>query len=284
MAILLAGLIAAILPTGYFNWETTLADHQGTASRPASNARCFFSQTSIQAAWNIQPHDDEEITAVPAPPRRSVYMNVDDIGDIPRSRHGRSTPQSTTAYESSILSILLLTFSFFSRSVKMFRTLSNIAKTTVRQRVAYWAASCLIATAASCRPSGTALLRCKLLAIVRPVDLMITLYLVVKLYLDLLLSEMADVSTTPCRIGVSLSESPGAFDISLLTRIMCSFSGSFCHPSGAQLVFFWRETLRMFSGRKTSGASARCFLSASCWAQLRQFHWHFSPQSGDRRR
>ncbi|KAF4908008.1 hypothetical protein CGCVW01_v012380 [Colletotrichum viniferum] len=167
MFILLAGLIAAIVPTGYFNWDESVAHSEGTASKATSNARCFFSHTTIQALWNEPWYTSE-----------------------------KGSPWATTAYESSVLSIILLTFSFFSRSVKMFRTLSELAKDTIRHRVGLWAASRLTATATGCRRFGSTPIRRKLLEVFRPLDVMIGLYLVVKLYLDVLTSEMADVSTT----------------------------------------------------------------------------------------
>lgn len=185
MVILLAGLITAIVPTGYLNWGYQFPGwYEGTASVPASNARCFFSRTSIQSAWdsrlceNMKSHDGH-------PCNEKVFYG----GTKP-------TPLATTAYESSVISILILTFSFTSRSVKMSRKLSDIAKDTIRQRLGDWASYCLMATARFYPHFGTTTWRRKLLAIFRPLDLMIALYLVGKLYLDMFSSEMADISTT----------------------------------------------------------------------------------------
>lgn len=199
MVILLAGLITAIVPTGYFNWGDSgyTIWSQGTASVPASNARCFFSQRQIQAAWKSRLCKENE----------SSYNDADDGYPCNDDQESSGAPLATTAYESSILSILLLTLSFSSRSVKMFRILSEIAKDTIRQKVGCWAVSCLSATVRGYRHFGTTAWRRRLLAIFRPLDLMIALYLVVKLYLDMFLSELADVSTT-CNIPTHSEELP----------------------------------------------------------------------------
>ncbi|KAF4843471.1 hypothetical protein CGCSCA4_v007843 [Colletotrichum siamense] len=191
MVILLAGLITAIVPTGYFNWGDP-GEHnvvnQGTASVPASNARCFFTQRSIQAAWESRLCKENESPEVDYPDGYPCNSKQNYYGK-------EKTPQATIAYESSIISILLLTLSFSSRSVKMFRILSEIARHTVRHKVGYWASLCLIATAKRYPDLRNTAWRRKFLAVFRPLDLMITFYLVVKLYLDMFLSEMADVST-----------------------------------------------------------------------------------------
>ncbi|KAK1995572.1 hypothetical protein LX36DRAFT_725136 [Colletotrichum falcatum] len=180
MLVLLAGLVTAIFPTGYFNWRSYF---QGTAGLPASNARCFFSPDFVQSAW-----DGRICTGISQTIADGYRCNRKQDFD-----GSELTPLRTSAYESSVVSIVILTLSFTSRSIKMFRTSSEIAKGTIRQKLGHWASSCLTATAAGYRHFGTTASRRKLLTVLRPLDLMIALYLVVKLYLDVLLSEMADV-------------------------------------------------------------------------------------------
>ncbi|KAF5489300.1 Oxidoreductase andH [Colletotrichum siamense] len=181
MIILLVGLIIAIWPTGYFNWDARLVETQGTASVPTSNARCFFSQKSIQSAW-----EGRLCGQIGGSDKYHCNFKEDEYGR-------ELKPSATTAYDSSILSIVLLIFSFFTRSVKMFRALSKMTKKTIRQKLGHWAASCLTATARRYPHFGTTALRRKLLSVFRPLDVMVALYLVVKLYLDVLLSEMSDI-------------------------------------------------------------------------------------------
>ncbi|KAF4822049.1 hypothetical protein CGCSCA5_v002589 [Colletotrichum siamense] len=182
MVVLLAGLRTAIIPTGYFNWQWA---YYGTAAVPASNARCFFTQDGAQKVWESRA----------CPKDSPSWFNK--LGDGYRCNFREVplvAPKATAAYESSILSIVLLTFSFASRSVKMFRTLSEITKYTVRQKMGLWASSVLIATARAYEKLQTTTFRKRLLNFFRPLDLMLALYLVVKLYLDVFSSEMADVS------------------------------------------------------------------------------------------
>ncbi|KAK2058239.1 hypothetical protein LY76DRAFT_63889 [Colletotrichum caudatum] len=208
MLVLLAGLVTAIVPTGYFNWRSAF---QGTAGVPASNARCFFSQDFIQSAWKRRLCNEHEWQT---------------LADGYRCNSKR-TPLRTTAYESSIISITILTFSFASRSFKMFRTVSEISKDAVRQRVGRWASSCLMVTATGYRYFGTAALRRKLLAAFRPLDLMIALYIVAKLYLEVLSSEMVDVRTAyHCYSEAIPAETFLPLQRSLLTGKMCRSSGS----------------------------------------------------------
>ncbi|KAF4887614.1 hypothetical protein CGCFRS4_v010410 [Colletotrichum fructicola] len=57
MIVLMAGLITAIVPTGYFNWgdldDKYIIWDQGTAGVPASNARCFFSQRRFNPCGKV---------------------------------------------------------------------------------------------------------------------------------------------------------------------------------------------------------------------------------------
>ncbi|KAF4847758.1 hypothetical protein CGCSCA4_v005166 [Colletotrichum siamense] len=179
MAVLLAALITAMVPTSYFNWDTPW---ESTASVPSSNARCFFSQNTAQAVWNSRICKDGRYSGKLADGYQCIHPS--GVGPI----------TATNSYESSMISIGLLIFNFVSRSIKMFRTLSEITKDAIRGKVARWSAHCLTATVKAHRRFGNTSPKRRLLAILRPLDLMISSYLVAKLYLEIMLSELADVS------------------------------------------------------------------------------------------
>ncbi|KAF6823382.1 hypothetical protein CMUS01_10719 [Colletotrichum musicola] len=149
MAILFAGLVAALFPTAYFNWanvgrkssdflsmdysEYAPLDSEGTASVPSSNARCFFRHGTAQANWD-QRACLPNVTTSPFP-----YYNVDGF----YCNDHTSSISSTSAYESMILSLLLVSSSFLIRSARMFKSLSHVAKESVLDRLSRWSRSLL---------------------------------------------------------------------------------------------------------------------------------------------
>ncbi|KAF5486804.1 hypothetical protein CGCS363_v013517 [Colletotrichum siamense] len=177
MSILFVGLITALVPTGYFNWDNSQS--LPTAGVPASNVRCFFSQRVAQDVWNHR-------TCANATILRATDGNYCNPSGISMT--------STKAFESSVISILLLSFSFIGRFIKMFRTVSEIAKDNVRETTARLAVSGILATIRAYHRYGATRIRKKILAVVRPLDLMIAAYLAVKLYLEVVFSELADAS------------------------------------------------------------------------------------------
>ncbi|KAF6815908.1 hypothetical protein CMUS01_12358 [Colletotrichum musicola] len=167
MSLLLAGLITASIPTAYFNW----------AVRQGSNARCFFTQSSAQAAWDEECSQIHDIQGVCVP--RTTF---DDF-------------KTTLAYDSRTISLLLLIFNFMTRFVKMFRDLSRVARVDVRDRVSHMGLSMINATIRLYRHrffSTHPTTRC-VLAILRPLDILLGLYLLLKLYIDVVTSELSDV-------------------------------------------------------------------------------------------
>ncbi|KAK1656842.1 hypothetical protein BDP55DRAFT_639266 [Colletotrichum godetiae] len=179
IVILLAGLITALIPTGYFNWSASLSPGK-TASLSPSNARCFSWRKTAQALHDSS--NSHYYGRSSSSPPRSIYRRRDN-----------STIEWTLAFETSTTSILILTFSFFGRASKLFRKTSQLAKNILRETLGHWAVSCLQITAVRCRKFGTTPFRKTLLAVFRPLDLTIATYLVAKVYMDAVSSELADL-------------------------------------------------------------------------------------------
>lgn len=178
MACLLASLVISILPTAYFNWSHRRLELEGSAAFPSSNARCFFDRTRIPKLW--------------CPPRDCLTgHSTFHCEQLRQSKYAKAT----TAYESHILSILILVVAFTTRAVKVTKTLSYATRTRLRDSVSR--SYLLLLTKLNKRyqrlPSRSILKR--LGSIFRPVDLLMGIYLTGKLYSDLISSELFDVSS-----------------------------------------------------------------------------------------
>ncbi|KAF4481002.1 hypothetical protein CGGC5_v010739 [Colletotrichum fructicola Nara gc5] len=175
MAVLFVLLITAIVPTAYFNWEQRDSLPASSASFPASNTHCFFSRRIAHELWNGQ-------FCSPSEGRRSSC------------RKPVITLSTTAAYESSVFSIILLGVGFIIRFVKMSRTLSDLGNNGFRERMDQWVMMSLDKLASGCQGLRVNGLGRWTLRILRPLDIMIALYLVGRLYTEILLSELAYLS------------------------------------------------------------------------------------------
>lgn len=180
MTVLWASLILAMVPTTFFNW---LYHMEQTASLPSSSASCFFNFNVGHALL-----DDS-----------GCFRYRIDSSDIMDSylSHPLCRPLSfakTSAFQSTIVSILLLGFSFFSRAIKLTKSLSDSVRVTIRQRTS----DCYIKKLAK-RINKTATnpqlsnITARCVHFVH-VKLRIALYLECKMYADLLVSDASDVS------------------------------------------------------------------------------------------
>lgn len=199
MTILFAGLVAALFPTAYFNWANKgkmssdfvsmdysvyyPPDSEGTASVPSSNARCFFRHSTAQAIW-------DQRVCPPNLTSSTQFYAADGFG----CNNDSSSISATSAYESMILSLLLVSSSFLIRSARMFRSLSDVAKESVLDRLGRWSRSLLRVVIAAHRRLSTGRFTRRLVALVRPLDMVIGAQLVARLYWDILSSEIFDVS------------------------------------------------------------------------------------------
>ncbi|KAH7324627.1 hypothetical protein B0I35DRAFT_406413 [Stachybotrys elegans] len=170
MIILWVGLIVAFVPTTSFNW---VVNNEPTAALPASDARCFF---DVRLANTI--HDEKgciHLSQLPWFLRKAC--DAEDAVPYPRT--------STSAYESAVITIVLVVFSFFTRSIKLLRTLSTGTKTLVRGTVSRWFTSACIRSS----------LRSKHLFAykIHVAHFWAAVYLTGKLYADLLSSDTSDV-------------------------------------------------------------------------------------------
>ncbi|TDZ38620.1 Oxidoreductase andH [Colletotrichum spinosum] len=108
MTVLLVGLVTAIVPTAYFDG----------AAQPWSNPRCFFDPELAEETWRAE---DNILVA--------TNGTREDRGDDFR------WARSTAAYESHVISIFIVVYSFATRVIKTFRISSDFAKLTLRERL-----------------------------------------------------------------------------------------------------------------------------------------------------
>lgn len=180
MLLLLTGLVTALIPTAYFNWESTKSDdwwyiHESSITNTSANARCFFNQIAAKAAW--------------------IDICAQTLSNSACSLEFDSA-QGTTAYETQILSLILLLFNFITRFSKVFRTLSHFSRRNIRDKIGHLGLSMIDATTSLYRRSYSSshpIIR-YILAIFRPLDIILAAYLLMKLYADILSSELSDVS------------------------------------------------------------------------------------------
>ncbi|KAF4821827.1 hypothetical protein CGCSCA5_v002590 [Colletotrichum siamense] len=171
MTALVIMLIVAMVPTIYFNWRET-----SSASAASSNARCFFSSSTAQKLW-----DDDQ----PCESRNSLDGCT---------RRMKQSLGNSHAFQSAVVSIVLLVFNFASRSAKLYRTISDVSRITLREEVARGATFCLHAVSRRCKRRGSSPILIWVVSIFRPLDILIAFYLLAKLYTDWFFSELADVS------------------------------------------------------------------------------------------
>ncbi|KAJ3539856.1 hypothetical protein NM208_g5315 [Fusarium decemcellulare] len=120
MALLSAMLLGAMAPTLFFNWAH--AD-EGTASLAGSDAICFYNR-SRSTDWHKESHSDHTTSY---PDRNASYAgrNISYPYQDAFDTDPRKALQESTAFQSGILSILLLVFSLASRMIKLQDTLTN---------------------------------------------------------------------------------------------------------------------------------------------------------------
>lgn len=154
MAILFIMLVVSEIPTVFFNWpnsfESLAREYITTGQRPAafpstfalstievtganssSFATCYFNvhrsallyQEQVDWYKSIQENDTNMIEEVFRLSRANVIASLAD----------------TTAFQSTLISILILVFSFITRSIKLFKTSSRLVRCRIRPFCSFWA-------------------------------------------------------------------------------------------------------------------------------------------------
>lgn len=169
MAILLVGLVTATVPTAYFNWNFRY--DEGTSSVQSSDARCYYSRSLAKAS------------------RDHICLSE----PVESKCHSSGTSlASTSAYQSCVMSILLLTFNFITRSIKLSKSLTYVARYNLRESLG----SCYISLMTKI-VERTHRIRVNLTKKESPsgtLDLLLCAYIVGKLHIDIYTSELSDVS------------------------------------------------------------------------------------------
>ena len=179
MTVLWASLITAIVPTAFFNWP----NWDPTSSLPWSNARCFFDLGVARALYN------ETVCFV------GGFRTTENGPDVSCWKNSWTPVSQTGAAQSAIVSILLLAFSYFSRMIKLTKRLSDSFHMIIRRRTSDRYTKRLtkrINKLAANQQLSVATRRAQNLVYVKA---RIALYLVVKMYADMLTSDASDVSS-----------------------------------------------------------------------------------------
>ncbi|KAK0655504.1 hypothetical protein B0T16DRAFT_397128 [Cercophora newfieldiana] len=163
MTLMWLALLVAIVPTAYFNWDER---NEATAAAASSNARCFF---DMNVARKLFIRNN--------PPGHPGYgVKIED----------------KPGFRSAFVSFILLSLGYVTQAVGMVKTWSDSARLRVRQPMSRFFLSTLKyihgwnSTSAS-SPRTELWVDC---LVVKP---MITLYLVAKLYTELLISRLSDL-------------------------------------------------------------------------------------------
>lgn len=175
MAFLLVALVISILPTAYFNWSQQQGE--GSAAIASANARCFFDRNIVPELW--------------CPPWHCWGRSLHDCEQL----HQPKSAKATTAYESHILSILILFVTFTTRALKVTKTLSCATKTHIRDSVGRSYLLLLDKVNKRYQRLPSRSIPKRLWSIFRPLDLLLGVYLTGKLYSDLISSELFDASS-----------------------------------------------------------------------------------------
>jgi len=187
MVVLLVLLVTAEVPTAFFNWPnagdvnweyTVLLPTlpEPTAATPASIARCFFNMT-----LGRQRYDDANVCWT-HDPKENIMCDV--------------ALSETTAFQSMLLSVLLLVFNFVTRVVKLSRRLSAVVHERIRDRLSRWLKNMIHRChrhplAAKGPLSAVFLGKLKLYFFTKP---QLALLLMLRLYADLYASMLSEVS------------------------------------------------------------------------------------------
>ncbi|KAK3385520.1 hypothetical protein B0H63DRAFT_560108 [Podospora didyma] len=186
MTVLWLGLIVAMVPTAFFNWAKLIGDsrdsglsigffgrtHEPTAAYPSSNTRCFFNK-NIGSALFDGALCYRLFTAA---------GEHDYCADFPLSE--------TSALQSCVVSVVLLFFSYFTRSVKLIKVLSDGVRLNLRKKTSRLFIKMLTTTMKKAQDGDTSM---KSRRMARLRDALIAMYLVGKLYADLITSGLSDV-------------------------------------------------------------------------------------------
>jgi hypothetical protein len=217
MTVLWAGLVPAMFPTAFFNW----LNREPSSSLPASSARCFFRLSDAQSLFNSTACFSSLVSL-----ERSDGNGEDDSCVT-------MAMADTSAMQSAVVSILLLTISYLSRLIKLTKGLSDRVRVTIRHGISNSCTKILAwlinKIARNPRLSMTA--RRALNSVL--VKTLIALYLVLKIYAELLTSDASDVSFNSCPLATKSDISKQL----LIIVVICTpgrSSGSSSRPCGAR--------------------------------------------------
>ncbi|KAH6856228.1 hypothetical protein B0I37DRAFT_71750 [Chaetomium sp. MPI-CAGE-AT-0009] len=182
MTVLWAGLIPAMVPTAFFNWSRL----EPTSSLPGSSGRCFLDIGVGRALFN-------DTACFEYMRQRSDYRIIDGTGQADKNYCTTRALIDTSAVQSAIISILLLGLSYFSRVIKLTKFLSYRVRVTIRRGTSDRYIKRLAQSINKIATNPRLSIAAKRVQNLVYVKVGIALYLVAKMYADLLVSDASDV-------------------------------------------------------------------------------------------
>jgi hypothetical protein len=181
-------LLIAMGPTLFFNWA--YIDVEGSASLPGTDAICFYNP-SRSTNW--------------------YYLSNSDASGV----------ANTTAFQSGLMSVLLLFLNFASRMIKFQNSLPNRLKALRRLLSGHLLKGIRLLGRRRLQTTGFRSLFNRRVMLYN----LVALRLVLRLYCDLLVSSLSDVSQVLTKLMMSR------------TNAILRCSGYLCPPFGAQSNF-----------------------------------------------
>lgn len=116
---LLLVLIIGLVPTGYYNWMVSAGQEEYTAALPKSPAVCYFSVTVAQSLWKAH-----RLGFGIHKPGYQYTVSTEDQNIL-----------TTLAMQGMMMGVLLLTYSFTVRCVKLFPQASKHFSKSIKNPV-----------------------------------------------------------------------------------------------------------------------------------------------------
>lgn len=180
MTLLMLALVPAIVPTTFFNWENV----QPSAAQPGSSARCFFDVGFARQQYN------ETLCTVTPPGGKPALADGSGEDDVCRP----FSFIATSSLQYAVVSAVLLVLSYLTRLVKLVQPWSSGVRVGIRNNTSRvftrWIHAAMLRQHNITCNSTKKGRRWNLL-VLKP---MMALYVVGRLYADLVTSEFWDVS------------------------------------------------------------------------------------------
>lgn len=215
MVILFVLLLVAEIPTAFFNWKSYDTEYfaELSAANATSYAHCFFNMQIARERFEIAVRNSSR---------------EDPAKYDPRTKH----LPDTSAFQSLVMTVLLLVFNFFTRLTKIMDKPSTWATTRLRAPLSrWWRKKALLADSAFLRSSKLWTPRKIMIHKYFSVKQRLAVLLLLRLYADIYTSMLSEVIIRLDR----------AVHHNTLTVQLNRYTGCFYPPFGPSPAFSWSE-------------------------------------------